>query len=58
MTATRLLTGEDQPLSNLEFVYWNAYFVRKGEIEAEANKPKKTQGPATQQFKKTMGNKD
>ena len=58
MTVTKLLTGQDQPMGNLEFTYWSAYFSRKSEIEAEANKPKKTEGRATQQFKKTMGPKD
>lgn len=58
MTVAKLLTGKDQPLSNHEFVYWMKYFEEKGRQEEEANKPKKTQGQATQKFKKTMGNKD
>lgn len=41
-------------MSNHEFVYWQAYFIEKAHIEAEANKPKK-QGVATREFKRTMG---
>lgn len=55
-TVTKLLTGKDQPLTNLEYVYWLEYFKQKAKYEEEAGKPKKKEGQATQNFKKTMGN--
>jgi len=44
-------------MSNKEFTYWQAYYSRKMEIEKEANKPQKSEGRATAEFKKTMGNR-
>lgn len=59
MTVTELLYGAKQPLSNIEFIYWQAYIAYKGKLEEEANKKaqkKNTkQGPASQEFKRTMG---
>ncbi len=58
MTVTKLLTGVDKPLSNHEFAYWVKYLEYKAELTEKANKPKKTQGPADREFKRTMGPKD
>lgn len=62
MTVTELLTGTKQPLSSQEFTYWQAYISQKAALEEQAQKEamkkgsKKEQGPASQEFKRTMGN--
>lgn len=55
-TVTELLTGRKTPLTNVEYLYWLQYYNRKAELQEAANKPKKKDGQATQEFKKTMGN--
>jgi hypothetical protein len=60
-TVTELLTGEKQPLTHHEFVYWQAFWSQRAKYEEEATKKankKQSQGPASQEFKRTMGPKD
>ena len=56
-TIPELLYGKSGPLSNQEFAYWMAFYKEKSRLQEEASKPKKKEGQATQQFKKTMGNR-
>lgn len=38
MTVDELLTGRKRPLSNIEFIQWNAYFTVKAKLEERARK--------------------